>query len=591
MQRPATIPKPTQRTPLLTPSTSPPASGLKFIKQFAPSDSAPPAKRSRVSSLPTRPTTSTPIPRSLPSAAKLPQSDDYAKEREAARLRLINVWSSLAERYSKPFDEDDIVDIITGEVVKDRGVISGWDSSQQGSFSNIGRKRKHGKEQPNEEEEEAEEGEGEAEGGDDVDELDAFATGEPANVGLKSRESGEDAETALGVAPEEHTPPVENSQHAEVLLKEFMEDEKKRRVVCGNESDSSSDDLEIYQTQLRRFRSARLLDVEDSTTKSPELDDDFPSSEGFLSDSRPPTVPPSSSPVPSDEFDDELYSDNFAPILPPSSSPVPQEDSDSDDELGRWDIQEERQASSATMPQTGERKNDDDDDSEVEIIEHRTIYPLLRSPPTSRTSPIRTRARTRAKTVAPSNMTDGHTGHTSSPAGISTFDVFDRTPSISAKKGGRAMTPSPTPKRVLKRKRVVSSSGSEASVGLPDRGTPSPPILRTSRPPRRRQSSLPPFPLEALPHPPHPPLIFPDSRVQAIVAQAIQQLSELVGLSFEPSQLRQSVPPPYTPTHHRHDDIRTRSAKEKEREVKTPGPPNRRSVGPGNEVERREGSA
>lgn len=57
-------------------------------------------------------------------------------------MKLLGVWSSLAERYAKPIDEDDIVDIMTGQVIQDRGVISSWDDSKQGYFTNVRPKKK-----------------------------------------------------------------------------------------------------------------------------------------------------------------------------------------------------------------------------------------------------------------------------------------------------------------------------------------------------------------------------------------------------------------------------------------------------------------
>ena len=39
-------------------------------------------------------------------------------------MRVLNIWSSLAERYNRRLDEDDVVDILTGQVIKDRGVLS-----------------------------------------------------------------------------------------------------------------------------------------------------------------------------------------------------------------------------------------------------------------------------------------------------------------------------------------------------------------------------------------------------------------------------------------------------------------------------------
>ena len=39
-------------------------------------------------------------------------------------MRVLNIWSALAERYNRRLDEDDIVDIRTGEVIKERGVLN-----------------------------------------------------------------------------------------------------------------------------------------------------------------------------------------------------------------------------------------------------------------------------------------------------------------------------------------------------------------------------------------------------------------------------------------------------------------------------------
>ena len=40
-------------------------------------------------------------------------------------MRVLNIWSALAERYNRGLEEDDIMDIRTGEIIKDRGVLSG----------------------------------------------------------------------------------------------------------------------------------------------------------------------------------------------------------------------------------------------------------------------------------------------------------------------------------------------------------------------------------------------------------------------------------------------------------------------------------
>ena len=84
---------------------------------------------------------------------------------------------------------------------------------------------------------------------------------------------------------------------------------------------SSDEDLEIYEAQIRQFRAARL--TAEASLRDPERH--IPSS---------PTIPPSSSPVPS-ELDE--YSPDGPSLFPPIPSPLlPQED-EFDDELVGWD--------------------------------------------------------------------------------------------------------------------------------------------------------------------------------------------------------------------------------------------------------------
>ncbi|QRW00022.1 centromere protein Scm3 [Ceratobasidium sp. AG-Ba] len=54
---------------------------------------------------------------------------DAARRRSSARV--MSLWESLAERYARPIDEDDEIDILTGKIYKDRGVLraaseKGW---------------------------------------------------------------------------------------------------------------------------------------------------------------------------------------------------------------------------------------------------------------------------------------------------------------------------------------------------------------------------------------------------------------------------------------------------------------------------------
>ncbi|KAI6104178.1 hypothetical protein F5141DRAFT_1127702 [Pisolithus sp. B1] len=75
-------------------------------------DNPPPAKRPRL----------TPSSASVTSKDSTPPTD-IDSARKASALRVLNVWSQLAERYNKRMDEDDIIDLYSGAIVKDRGVL------------------------------------------------------------------------------------------------------------------------------------------------------------------------------------------------------------------------------------------------------------------------------------------------------------------------------------------------------------------------------------------------------------------------------------------------------------------------------------
>ncbi|KAH9891633.1 hypothetical protein C8Q73DRAFT_666708 [Cubamyces lactineus] len=93
------------RPPLITPSLSPPSSRIQRI----PDRPAPP-KQPRLSSTPSR-----------ASSSRLPSTQPGELRLEAS-TRLFAFWDQLAERYNKPLDEDDIVDLRDLNFLKDRGV-------------------------------------------------------------------------------------------------------------------------------------------------------------------------------------------------------------------------------------------------------------------------------------------------------------------------------------------------------------------------------------------------------------------------------------------------------------------------------------
>ncbi|KAJ6477411.1 hypothetical protein C8R47DRAFT_1140424 [Mycena vitilis] len=153
--------------------------------------------------------------------------DDFNVEREASAMRMFDVWSQLAEKYSTRIDEDDIVDLVTGEIVKDRGVLSRETTWKFPRFADVDDVESIGTDEDDE---------------DDVDELDAFTgTGTVSVRGWM-------------------VPPVREVDPADAKdLQEFMEAERRRREECGEEelsedsgdlaeNQDDADDAEVHDT-------------------------------------------------------------------------------------------------------------------------------------------------------------------------------------------------------------------------------------------------------------------------------------------------------------------------------------------------------
>ncbi|KAJ3721440.1 hypothetical protein DFJ43DRAFT_1226771 [Lentinula guzmanii] len=105
-----------QQHSLITPSVSPPSRSRSFSFN-PPTNILVAGKRSSFG----------PGTRSVSRFSSTPLSTtdnpDIPTLRAQSTSRLLSVWSTLADRYSLRVDEDDIVDIRTGQVVKDRGVV------------------------------------------------------------------------------------------------------------------------------------------------------------------------------------------------------------------------------------------------------------------------------------------------------------------------------------------------------------------------------------------------------------------------------------------------------------------------------------
>ncbi|KAG8779613.1 hypothetical protein FRC12_024031 [Ceratobasidium sp. 428] len=100
-----------------------PAAPKPSVAQSAPDVPNRPAKRRRISQVNARGSLaiSSPGPSSVSSAAEFDELVDTARRRASARV--MSLWESLAARYARPLDEDDEIDILTGKIYKDRGVL------------------------------------------------------------------------------------------------------------------------------------------------------------------------------------------------------------------------------------------------------------------------------------------------------------------------------------------------------------------------------------------------------------------------------------------------------------------------------------
>ncbi|KAF9073947.1 hypothetical protein BDP27DRAFT_1317721 [Rhodocollybia butyracea] len=150
------------------------------------------------------------------------------------------LWSSLADRYTLRVDEDDIVDIRTGKLVKDRGVVRGLSGKWEfGRFAAI--------EDDQLDEERGEEGEA------SEDELDSFAS-----LGQAQRNDRAEASnpfmalsSSLASGATRAIDPTNNADDA-ADLKAFLEAENLRREAHGDvdeQEEISSDDSEFLETE------------------------------------------------------------------------------------------------------------------------------------------------------------------------------------------------------------------------------------------------------------------------------------------------------------------------------------------------------
>lgn len=221
--------------------------------------------------------------------------------------RMLDTWSQLAERYSRRLDEDDIIDIRTGQIVKDNGF---WRATRRFNFGEAL------------EDEDAEGPVGNESDDEGVDELDAF--GEEHNS----------LDDVFGRGWQEKL--LTHSSHDITSdLDEFLEAESRRKEEYG--SDVEEGGLELSHAH----RGGRTL------SSSPPTDNDFDDNEESQNaiDDRPAASSPISESAPEE----------------------PTSDNDLDDELDNWEPTEASMVFVAKDDQ--DSSQGDESESDVEVIE------------------------------------------------------------------------------------------------------------------------------------------------------------------------------------------------------------------------------
>jgi hypothetical protein len=191
-----------KKTPLITPSASPPLSR----PNRRVSDTASPSKRPRYTRTPSR---------SFTPLSRPPRDPEELNEaRCASSARVLEVWSQLAERYARGLDEDDIIDLRHDTVIKDRGFLRSTSIQYDiGCFADA----------DDSVDEDVD---------DDIDELDAFSPEANISDELEMERQKRDVPPVQAMDPDDARD-----------LKEFLEEEERRRQACGDKDADDDDDV------------------------------------------------------------------------------------------------------------------------------------------------------------------------------------------------------------------------------------------------------------------------------------------------------------------------------------------------------------
>jgi len=205
--------------------------------------------------------------------------------RRASTLRVLNTWAQLAERHNKPLDEDDIIDLRSYVIIKDRGAVK----SAPGDY-HIGHFTQLDSDQDCPDADQDQEDSDQ----DDDDELNAL----PPSENITDDDPPISKKELLrGVPPLSATTDAED-------LREFLAAEKKRRELAGDEEDEE----DMSPEQLSALRKALEEQSQEREVVIANLVRDVTSAEHPLereSDTTP-TRPSAHVPPSDDESEDEL---------------------------------------------------------------------------------------------------------------------------------------------------------------------------------------------------------------------------------------------------------------------------------------------
>ncbi|PPR01155.1 hypothetical protein CVT26_016056 [Gymnopilus dilepis] len=265
-----------------------------------------------------------------PSSSRSQIQDDVDKERQASTMRLLETWASLEQRYARPLDEDDIIDIQTGEIVRDNGFLRNSGKRDFGSFAasvDGGAAADDSSDVYEEEEDEY-----------DDDELDLFADVNQEPAESESREQ-RIAEYLGGIRPP-------SSSFALDDLQEFLEAERRRKQIYGSDLD---DDDEDDNTGYYSAEEARSDVVADSGSRSAYEEE---GEEDEVVEAGEEEAENESAEVEAEEDEDDFTANSaLLPDLP------------SEDELDNWDLGE----ASLVVPVVKDEPADNMEESDVEI--------------------------------------------------------------------------------------------------------------------------------------------------------------------------------------------------------------------------------